>query len=169
MAPNIRWNGDQCCFNKFDCKWFIPMFSQFAFHLSLSLSVISKSRANLAACVAIYQLATCWMCNSPRMGCVWRITPMYTWRKQAEIKSAQCGITNVACCHSVKLCALAARLFQSQQSDAVTRMWRWWEVQPSQKECAIGAVHCVGFPWFGNQCSVSRRRNLCWGLGCCPA
>jgi len=38
-------NGAQCCFNKFDCRLFISQFSQFAFYLSLSLSVISKSLA----------------------------------------------------------------------------------------------------------------------------
>jgi len=43
---------------------------------------------------------------------------------------------------SGKLCALAARPFQSQQSGALTRMWMWCQVQPSQKERAIGAVHC---------------------------
>ena len=43
---------------------------------------------------------------------------------------------------SVKLCAFAARPFQSQQSGALTRMWRWCQVQPPQKERAMGAVHC---------------------------
>jgi len=42
----------------------------------------------------------------------------------------------------VKLCTLATQAFQSQQSGAVTKMWWWWQVQPSQKECALGAVHC---------------------------
>jgi len=40
-----------------------------------------------------------------------------------------------------KLCAVP-RSFQSQQSGALTRMWRWCQVQPSQKESAIGVVHC---------------------------
>ena len=30
----------------------------------------------------------------------------------------------------------------SEQSGALIRMWRWWQVQPSQKERAIGEVHC---------------------------
>jgi len=47
----------------------------------------------------------------------------------------------VACCNSVKLCALAARVFRSQQNGAVTRMLRSFCVKPSEKECAIGAVH----------------------------
>jgi len=80
------------------------------------------------------------MCDSPRTGCAWRTTPI--WREQAEIRWARCGIFIVAWCHSVTLCAHAARPFQSQQSGALTRMWGWCQVQPSQKEHAIGAVHC---------------------------
>jgi len=45
MGPNRLETGAQCCFNKFDCRLFISRFSQFAFYLSLSLSVISKSLA----------------------------------------------------------------------------------------------------------------------------
>jgi len=46
------------------------------------------------------------MCASPRTGCVRRITPIYTWREQAITEWSR----SVACCHRVKLCALAARL-----------------------------------------------------------
>jgi len=51
------------------------------------------------------------------------------WREQAEIKWSRRGIFIVAWCNSGKLCALAARPFQSQQSGALTRMWRWCQVQ----------------------------------------
>ena len=78
------------------------------------------------------------MCDSPRTGCAWWTTSV--WDEQAEIKLAWRGIFIVAWCHSVKVCALAVLLFQSQQSGALTRMWRWCQVQPSQKERAIGAV-----------------------------
>ena len=80
------------------------------------------------------------MCDSPRKGCAWRTKLM--WREQAEIRWARRGIFIVACCNTGKLCVLAARPFQSQQSGALTRMWRWCQVQPSQKERAMGAVHC---------------------------
>ena len=40
MAPDMLKNGVQCCFNKFDCRLFISNFSQFAFYLFLSLSII---------------------------------------------------------------------------------------------------------------------------------
>ena len=61
------------------------------------------------------------------------------WRKQAEIKWSRRGIFIFAWCNCGKLCALAARPLQSQQSGALTRMCRWCQVQPSQKERAIGA------------------------------
>jgi len=51
-------------------------------------------------------------------------------------------ISIVACCHSAKLCAHAARDFQLQQNGAVTRMWRSSRVQPSHKERAVGVVRC---------------------------
>jgi len=52
-------------------------------------------------------------------------------------------ISVVARYHSVKLCALAALAFRAQQNGAVTMMmWRSCQMHPSQKECAIGAVHC---------------------------
>ena len=66
------------------------------------------------------------------MGCAWWTTPM--WCEQAEIKWSRRGIFMVARCNSGKLCALTARPFQSQQSDALTRMWRWCQVQHSQKK-----------------------------------
>ena len=56
MAPNNIENGAQSCFNKFDCTLFISKFSQFAFYLSLSLSVISKIRPNFVVSVATSQL-----------------------------------------------------------------------------------------------------------------
>jgi len=43
MATDKLENCAQCCFNKFDCRLFISKFSEIAFYLSLSLSVISKN------------------------------------------------------------------------------------------------------------------------------
>jgi len=45
-------------------------------------------------------------------------THVYMWREQGEIESAQRGISIVVCCHSEKLCTLAAQLVESQQSGA---------------------------------------------------
>ena len=47
MAPDRLETGAQCCLNMFDCRIFISAFSQFGFYLSFSLSVISKSLAQL--------------------------------------------------------------------------------------------------------------------------
>ena len=93
-------------------------------------------------------LALRWICDSPRTGCARRTTSLYTWREQALTEWLRCMISIVACCHSVKLCALAARVFRSQQNDAVTRMWRSCQVQLSQKECAIGVVLIVKRRWM---------------------
>jgi len=65
---------------------------------------------------------------------------MYTWREQAITEWSHWVKSIVACCHSAKLCAHAARAFRSQQNGAVTKVWRSCYVKPSQKERAIGAV-----------------------------
>jgi len=66
----------------------------------------------------------------------------YMWREQAIIEWSWHVNSIVAYCHSAKLCAYAARNFRSQQSGAVTRMWRSCGVQHSHKERAIGVVGC---------------------------
>jgi len=60
---------------------------------------------------------------------------------QAIIEWLRRMISIAACCHSVKLCALAARAFRSHESGAVGRIWRSRQVQTSWKEHAISAVH----------------------------
>jgi len=55
------------------------------------------------------------MCDSPRTWCARRITPVCCmWCKQAIIQWSRWVISIVACCHSVKLCALAPRPFRAQ-------------------------------------------------------
>ena len=212
MAPDRLETGAQCCFKKFDCRLFIFKFSYFVFYLSFSLSVISKSLAqlcckccnhsvsvvlnvwfttnrmyvknntlkyvsqtsrnrirttwNLYCCllphcetlhtcrlgfpittkwcfdqgvkvmlgatftkrmcdkcaslqkggdvVATFQLMLRWKCNSPQMGCAQRATQKYMRREQAIIEWSRRVIPIIACCHSVKLCALAVWAFWSQ-------------------------------------------------------
>jgi len=41
--------------------------------------------------VATSQLACLWMCDSPRTGCAWRLTPTYMRRKYANIKAHKHG------------------------------------------------------------------------------
>ena len=67
---------------------------------------------------------------------------IYMWREQAIIQWSRWVISIVVCYHSVKLCALAAQDFRSQQNGVVTRMRRLCCVKPSQKERAIGVVRC---------------------------
>ena len=82
--------------------------------------------------VATSPLALRWMCDSPRTGCAWRITPIYMRDKQAIIEWSWCVISVVACCHGVKLCGLATRAFRSQQylryvlSLLVKAYWRYY-------------------------------------------
>ena len=80
-----------------------------------------------------------WLCDSPRTGCAWRTTPyIYVARTSHNRVIMACELY---CC-LLPQCAYAARDFRSQQNSAVTRMWRSCGVQPSHKECAIGAVRC---------------------------
>ena len=64
--------------------------------------------------VATSPLALRWLCDSPRMGCAQRITPIHMWREQTIIQWSHRVISIVACCHSAKLCAHAAIDFRSQ-------------------------------------------------------
>jgi len=77
---------------------------------------------------------------------------IYRWREQAIIEWLRSMISIVACCHSVTLCAHAARVFRSQQNGAVTRMWRSCRVQPSNispqlhaKLWNCQATSCISF------------------------
>jgi len=65
--------------------------------------------------VATSPLALRWMCDSPRMGCARRTTPKYMWREQAILEWSRRVISTVACYHSVKLHAIAARALRSKQ------------------------------------------------------
>ena len=67
---------------------------------------------------------------------------IYTWREQAIIEWSWHVNSTVACCHVRSFAHMPLGLFWSQQNGAVTRMWRSCCVKPSQKECAIGALHC---------------------------
>jgi len=66
----------------------------------------------------------------------------YMWHEKAIIEWSWHVNSIVACCHGAKLCAHAAQDFRSQQSGAVTRMWRSCQGQPSHKERAIGVARC---------------------------
>jgi len=52
-----------------------------------------------------------------------RKTPIYTWHEKAIIEWSSHVISIVACCYSVKLCALAAQAFRSQHSHRCSVSW----------------------------------------------
>ena len=100
-------------------------------------------------------------------------TPLWQ-RGPPQLEGMQCGwygsghvISIFACCHSVKRCALAAQSFRSRQNGAVTRIWRSCQVQPSQKERAIGAVRCKKegmllqpLRWRCVECAIHHERGV---------
>ena len=135
MAPDKLDIGAQCCFHKFDCRLFISKFSQFAFSLSLSLSVISTSLTqpcckccNLSVSVVFnVRFTTNEMCMNN--------THIYVVRTSRNRMS-----TTSVCCHSVKLCTLATQAFQSQQSVALTRMRMCCQGQPEPTAHGITTI-----------------------------
>jgi len=106
------------------------------------------------------------MCDSPPTGCAWWTHVARTSR----IKWSRRGIFIVAWCNSWKLCALAARPFQSQQSGALTRMWRCFQVQHSQKErfsTWLESSPSNQKSWLKSSHWLESRYHwllLCWGL-----
>jgi len=54
------------------------MFCATPLQLQLSSLLISS--------VATSPVVLCWLCDSPRTGCAWRITPLCMWREQAIIE-----------------------------------------------------------------------------------
>ena len=137
----IFFQGGQNCWNFF--------FTPINWRNNLFLLIISKSRGAKAP---LLPLPTA--------------MPIYMWHEQAIIEWLRCSISAmlagerlnkitsvreewlrrlisiVTCCHSVKLCTLAARASDRNK----TVLWRGCErscqVQTLQKERAIGAVRC---------------------------
>ena len=138
-------NGAQCCFNNFDCRLFRSKFSQFAFYLSLLLSVISESLAqpcckccNLSASVLLnVQLTTNGMCVKTN-------THIYVTRRSRNTMSTTCDLYCCLLPQCEALCTCLLRLSNHNKLvlSALTSMWMWFQVQPSQKGHAICALHC---------------------------
>jgi len=64
--------------------------------------------------VATSQLMLRWKWDSPQMGCAQRATHKYIWREQTIIEWSRRVISIIACCHSLKLCAISVQAFWSQ-------------------------------------------------------
>jgi len=91
-------------------------------HTSQKECVVGAIHCKKKDVVATSPLALPGMCDSPRMGCARRTTLM--WHEQAIIEWSSHVISIVACCHSMKLCALAAQAFWSQQYWYILRQSR---------------------------------------------
>jgi len=141
MAPDKLKNGAQCCFQMFDCRFFVTKFSQFAFYLSLSLSLMLKSLAQLfCKCCSLSVSIVLNVRLTTKGMCVMDNTLVVRTSRNEMSTTWDHYCCLVPQCE--KLCALAALSFQSQQSGALIRIWRWYQVQTSQKERAVGAVNC---------------------------
>jgi len=154
---NFVWVWNQVCLPLITMTCHLPHMWQRLLTLSLDGDVATSL------------LALHWMCSSPQIGCARRITPIYMWREQAIIEWSRRVISiNIACCHSVKLCALATQAFRLQQNGAESRMWRSCQVQPSQKEHAIDAVRFKKegmllqlLHWRCVECAIHHERDVC--------
>jgi len=82
---------------------------------------------------------------------------IYMWRKQAIIKWSHQVISIVACCHSAKLFAHAARDFRSQQYYSTYRRKIWW---------LRLRIWCL-VKWVGLEFALEKKKNN-WGLKICP-
>ena len=140
MAPDKLENGTQCCFNKFDCRLYITKFSQFAFYLSFSRSVISKNLAqpfckccnlsvNIALNVRFTTNGMCVMINT----CVARTSR----NKISKTWDICCCL--VPQCEGLCTCRSAFQVTTKWCFDQDVKMVPG-SLQPSQKERAIGAV-----------------------------
>ena len=108
------------CRNSYSLKWPFYVLFNVSDYARIRTSLIpwaclSFSTPFWSCTVATSRLALCWVCYSPRTGCARRTTPIYMWCEQAMTEWSWHVNSIVACCHSVKLCALAARDFRSQQ------------------------------------------------------
>jgi len=69
-----------------------------------------KLQKPLAHCiiriVATSPVALRWLCDSPRTGCAWRITPLYMWREQAIIVIMACELYSclLSQCEALRTC-----------------------------------------------------------------
>jgi len=105
--------------------------------------------------VATSRLTLRWMCDSPWQGCVRRITPIYScmWHEQAIAEWSRQVISTIACCHSVKLCALAAQAFRWCCAQDV-------KIMPDAAFTKRMCYRC-GSLWIGDVVATSWL-TLCW-------
>jgi len=138
MAPDKFENGAKCCFNKFDCRLFISNFSQFAFYLCLSLSVISESLSQPCCKCCSFSVSVVVKVRFTTKGmCVKNNTHMLRTSRNKMSKTWDLYCCLLPQCEALRTCCSA---FPFTTNGALTRMWKCCQVQPSQKERAMGAV-----------------------------
>jgi len=103
------------------------------------------------------------MRGSPRTKCAWRTTPIYVWRKQATVEWSRRVISIVACWHSVKLCALAARAFRSQHCltmSCAISLFAMQRILRDQFSCNWQICHAFVISYFICESSIFLSWNL---------
>jgi len=167
-------NRAQCCFSMCDCRLFISkiLWKQFAFYLSLSLSVISTSLAQPCCKCSTSRLALRCMRDSTRTGCAWRTRPIYMWRKETIIEWARRMISIVACCHSLKLCTLTARQRWSRSRSARVDSRRSFHFRMEQSRSQYFRFEPEQEPEpilrsVQEQIKIFKRPNFCNDACCC--
>jgi len=87
--------------------------------------------------VAASPLALRSKCDSPRTGYD-RVTPTYMWGEKAIIEWSRQVISIVACCYSVKLCALAARAFDHNTRNILPCLSHGQHMKMTRDEHVLG-------------------------------
>jgi len=139
MAPDKLENGAQCCFNKFNRRLFISKFSQFAIFLSLSLSVISKRLTQPCCKCCSLSLSVVVNVRFTTNGMCMKNNSHVTWTSRNKMNTTWDFYCLLPQCEALRTCCSAFSI-------TTTMVWPGCEGgarhKPSQKERAIGAVHC---------------------------
>ena len=110
------------CWKRFFCDYQFSYFSRiFARQLFASLlTVLSSDFHIFHFCLVVLQPLR-WRCVDCVIHHKWDVREgkHYMWREQAVMEWSRRVISIVACCHSAKLCAHAARDFLLQQQDTL--------------------------------------------------
>ena len=140
MRSDQLENVAQCCFKKFDCRLFISKFSQFAFYFCLSFSVISESLAQpFCKCCRLSVSVVVTVQFTTKEMCVKNNTHVSRTSRNKMSTTTDLYCCLLPQCEALRCCCSD---FPITKNGALTRMWRWCQVQPSQKERATNAVHC---------------------------
>jgi len=136
-------------------KWLKISFSWGKENKTISHPVLFRSDSTFKHSVVTSWLVWCWMHGAPQTGCALKMEHVARTRKT---ELPRCVISIVACCHSVKLCALAAQTLQSQQ----------WPLLFKCSDCymSVLAVDSQGL-FYANAPAVTLSHSSPWYHGSC--